>query len=380
MSMNFGILAVAATVVVELAFGQPLAPATIAPPPVQPLSLGSIDTPGAVPRIQFAELAHDFGELQAGVTLKHTFHYTNTGLATLQILQVRPSCGCTTAGEWDKQVEPGATGSIPVQFNSSSFNGLIQKTVSVVSNDPRQSNIVLHLKARVWVPLEVTPKTVMFQYDSESPAEETQRIQIKSNLKEPLQLVEPRIEHPAFRLELETVQEGKEYTLLVSTVPPIGTGMIAAPFFIRARDTNVEPVRVQAYAMEKKPILISPSQLYLPAGRTAAELRPSVSIRSQSTNQLVLSDAAVNVDGVSVEVKELQPGRLFVLTPVFPAGFEVPAGQRLEVTVKSNHPKYPLIRVPVAQARQVARVPVRRTSGAPLPVRTNLPTRAVPAR
>jgi hypothetical protein len=129
---------------------------------VQPLSLVSADAPGAGPRIQFSELAHDFGELQAGVTLKHTFFYTNMGLATLEILQVRPSCGCTTAGEWDKRIEPGATGSIPIQFNSSSFNGLIQKTVSVVSNDPHQSNIVLHLKAQVWVPLEVTPKTVMF--------------------------------------------------------------------------------------------------------------------------------------------------------------------------------------------------------------------------
>jgi hypothetical protein len=56
-------------------------------------------------------------------------------------------------------------------------------------------------------------------------------------------------------------------------------------------------------------------------------------------------------------MKELQPGRMFVLTPTFPAGFELPAGQRVEVSVKSNHPKHPVIRVPVVQTRQVARSP-----------------------
>jgi hypothetical protein len=95
---------------------------------------------------------------------------------------------------------------------------------------------------------------------------------------------------------------------------------------------------------------------------------------------LVLTDASVNVPGVTVEVKEVQPGRMFVLTPTFPAGFELPTGQRVEVSVKSNHPKHALIRVPVVQTRQVARTPAQTIPGRPLPVRTNLPTRAVPIR
>jgi hypothetical protein len=186
---------------------------------------------------------HDFGEVQVGSDTQAHVCLHQHGSATLEILQVRPSCGCTTAGEWEKRVEPGATGRIPIQFSSASFSGLIQKTVSVVTNDPRQSNVVLHIKATVWVPLEVTPKTVMFQYDSDAPTAATQTIKIISNLKEPLRVAGTAISHPAFRTELQTVKEGKEYALLVSTVPPIGTGMIAAPFFIRSSDTNVEPVR-----------------------------------------------------------------------------------------------------------------------------------------
>jgi hypothetical protein len=142
----------------------------------------------------------------------------------------------------------------------------------------------------------------------------------------------------------------------------------------------VEPVRVQAYAVERQPIVVSPSQLLLPTGRAGESLRPNLTIRSQSTNALVLTEANVNVPGVTVEMKELQPGRMFVLTPVFPPGFELPTDQRVELSVKSNHPKHPVIRVPVVQTRQVVRNPGQTISGRPVPVRTNLPTRAVPIR
>src|SRR5262245_56999464 len=73
----------------------------------------------AEPKIQFAEIVHDLGKIGAGQVVRHDFIFTNTGTATLEIKEVRPSCGCTTAGTWDKQVEPGKTGLIPLQFNSS---------------------------------------------------------------------------------------------------------------------------------------------------------------------------------------------------------------------------------------------------------------------
>lgn len=356
--------------------GQPLSPSAV-PPRAPPVTLIPTNAPGGGPRIQFSQREHDFGEVQAGEVIKHVFVYTNTGLATLEILQVRPSCGCTAAGEWDKRVEPGAVGRIPIQFNSANFTGLIQKTVSVVSNDPQEGHVVLHVKAKVWVPVEVTPKTVMFQYDSETGKEQTRSVRILSNLKEPLRLGEPQAGNRAFKAELRTVTEGKEYELLVSMVPPVGTGMITAAITVAASDTNVPPVRVQAYAMERQVLVLSPSRLLLPSGPLSNELRPKLTVRMQSTNQLVLSEPAINVPGVNVELEELQPGRLFTLTPVFPAGFELASHQRVELTVKSNHPRYPVIRVPVSQSlRQQAPVAGSRL----VPVRTNLSVRTPPGK
>ena len=50
------------------------------------------------PKIEFAEPKFDFGKVPAGEIIKHAFAFTNTGDQTLEIKDVRPSCGCTTAG------------------------------------------------------------------------------------------------------------------------------------------------------------------------------------------------------------------------------------------------------------------------------------------
>jgi len=75
------------------------------------------------PRIEFDTNVYNFGKVSSGELVRHDFIFTNTGTSTLEITDVRPGCGCTTAGTWDKKVEPGKTGLIPLQFNSANFGG-----------------------------------------------------------------------------------------------------------------------------------------------------------------------------------------------------------------------------------------------------------------
>src|SRR5438093_11945731 len=60
---------------------------------------------GVGPRIQFEQPDYDFGKVSSGESVKHTYTFTNTGDALLEVSAVHPSCGCTTAGEWSKEVE-----------------------------------------------------------------------------------------------------------------------------------------------------------------------------------------------------------------------------------------------------------------------------------
>jgi hypothetical protein len=335
------------------------------------------------PRIEFKEPTFDFGEIPAEKQVTHRFEFKNTGTATLEIERVQTSCGCTTAGEWDRVVEPGASGSIPIQFNPGRFRGKVLKTVTVFSNDPEHRHVTLRVGGSIWTPLEVVPRSLVFQYDSGSSTGETKIAKILSHMDEPLKLSAGQFSHESFKVELEELKPGKEFALRVTTVPPVGTGTISAPITLKTSLTNPATLSVQALAVERQPILVSPSRLYLSSGPLKAPARPAVTIRSTTANPLSLSEPTVNLPGIDVALDEVQPGRLFRLTPSFPEGFELQATQRVSLTVKTSHPRRPLITIPVvtrrAASRSVHAVPSTRTDGSVKPVRSaRRPVRVLP--
>jgi len=306
----------------------------------------------AGPKIQFAEMVYDFGKVSSGELVKHTFVFTNIGTATLEIKDVRPGCGCTTAGTWDKMVEPGKTGSIPLQFNSANFGGAVMKQATVTCNDLSQSNVLLQIKGTVWKPIEVTPTMAVFNISSEAQTNDTKVVRIVSNLDQPLILSDLQCTNSSFKAELKTVKEGKEFELQITAMPPFDSPSVVAPVTLKTSSTNMPVINVSAYAVVQQPVTVAPSQIILPPGPFTNVVHHVITVRNTGTNSLVLSDANVNVPGAEVHVQETQPGRFFNLSVDFPVGFEVKAGQQVEVSVKSNHPKFPLIKVPVFQPQR----------------------------
>jgi hypothetical protein len=285
--------------------------------------------------------------------VKHSFVFTNTGTAKLEIKDVRPGCGCTTAGTWDKEVEPGKTGSIPLQFNSANFGGTIMKQATVTCNDPSQSNVVLQIKGTVWKPIDITPTMAVFNVSSESETNDTKVVRIVSNLDEPLTLSDLQCTNRSFRAELKTVRPGKEFELQITALAPFTAPSMVAPVTLKTSATNMPSINVSAYVAVQQPVTVSPTQILLAPGPFTNTVHHFVTVRNSGTNSLVLSDAKVSVPGAEVRVQETQPGRLFTISVDFPAGFEV-KGQQAELSVKSNHPKFALIKVPVFQAQIAA--------------------------
>ena len=126
-----------------------------------PAALKPAPAPGAaltgVPVIRFSETNWDFGQVSNTEPLTHVFVVANVGNAPLEITEVKPSCGCTTAGEWDRQVAPGKTGIIPIVFNPSKFTGPIAKLVTVSCNDPETPVQKLLIRADISRPNDAQP-------------------------------------------------------------------------------------------------------------------------------------------------------------------------------------------------------------------------------
>ena len=91
---------------------------------------------GPLPVLEWADTGTewDFGTINEGDVVEHTYVFKNTGQAPLIIENAKPSCGCTVPS-WTKEPIPvGGTGEILVKFDSKGKPNTQTKTVTITSN------------------------------------------------------------------------------------------------------------------------------------------------------------------------------------------------------------------------------------------------------
>lgn len=94
---------------------------------------------------------HDFGGVQQDQKLIHEFIVKNVGTEDLEIRRISTSCGCTAAIPEQRIVPPGSSTTLEVVLETRRYKGVINKSVSVASND-RDVVRTVRVKAFVEVP------------------------------------------------------------------------------------------------------------------------------------------------------------------------------------------------------------------------------------
>ncbi len=99
---------------------------------------------GPTTTMTFEETTFDFGTVQDGEMVSHTYKFTNTGNEPLILSDAKGSCGCTVP-KWPREpIAPGASANITVEFNSKNKAGKRNQKVTITSNtNPPQSFIYL---------------------------------------------------------------------------------------------------------------------------------------------------------------------------------------------------------------------------------------------
>jgi len=97
--------------------------ATLAPASNQPVTT-----------IALSESNFDFGKVKKGDKVEHIYEVTNTGTNPLVISEVKPGCGCTVPDFTKEPIMPGKKGKITLHFDSSNFDGAVNKYADVFAN------------------------------------------------------------------------------------------------------------------------------------------------------------------------------------------------------------------------------------------------------
>ena len=169
-------------------------------------------------------------------------------------------------------------------------------------------------------------------------------MRIAINQDEPLGIygAESNLKH--FTAEIVTNSPGREYNLVIKTVPPLPSGNTQGQITFKTTATNTPTMSLPALAIVQPSLVVSPAQITLPAQPSTQPQTYVVAIRNHSSAPFSVSNASSNVGSIAVALKEVEAGRQFNLELTIPAGYDIPEGQRIEITANSTHPAYPLIK------------------------------------
>jgi len=178
---------------------------------------------------------------EKAVTAK--FGFTNMGRTSVTIVDVHPSCGCTTATLAKKEYSPGESGEIDAKLNFAGHVGHQEKWIYVTTNVPGTEPALLSLAVDIPPEVTIQPEFVMWRIGD--PLEpKTMRVVIPDGI--PTRMVAAQADSPTMEVRLKEVQAGKEWEVKVT--PTSTREPVKAVVTIRSDYPAAHPATYSAYA------------------------------------------------------------------------------------------------------------------------------------
>jgi len=112
----------------------------------------------------FAERAHDFGPVPRGAKVTHDFTLVNRLAEPVTILNLRPSCGCTSGRASASTVNPGESAVIETQMDTRNFLGHKATIlfVNLVTASGREAEVRLNVVSNILSDIVLNPGSIDF--------------------------------------------------------------------------------------------------------------------------------------------------------------------------------------------------------------------------
>lgn len=165
---------------------------------------------------------YDWGKVKAKQKLlRAEIKIKNSGDEVLDIIRIKPSCGCTTAPLSKNKLSPGETATMNVTLNTSGRTGNVKKSIRIQSNDPNNQHKILWIKADIFTPIITNPvylnfSKMMVGFDAVA------KVKIKNNSDQAITFKDFRANPENMIINLHGIKElqpGEEMELIARVKP-----------------------------------------------------------------------------------------------------------------------------------------------------------------
>lgn len=313
----------------------------LAPPAIEPPV--EIE-PGAVPPLAVDEPVHDFGTLVKGDTVFHTFVLRNIGEEPVNVIFVRPSCGCTIA-EFDKVIPPGGEGKVTAALDTMMVTGKASSALEVFAEGSETPLATLELRAEVIPKLLAHPGYARWIYVQQ---EEKGTIlnTVYSNDGAEFEIVSVEPPMPAIAVSFRPAEgeersdkvSGSQWTVEATLDSRAPVGAITGFLTVQTTHPRQKVMEIPVSGFVRPTLFVEPQEGDLGTLKIREPRRMVYRVRNFATEAINITAAATDVPGISVELQPVEAGRRYnVVLELDPAAMkEGPFSGELRLTTDSE--------------------------------------------
>ena len=232
----------------------------------------------------FTDKQHDFGTVPRGVKVKHDFVMVNRLSEPVTILNLRPSCGCTSGRANTSMVAPGQTAVIEAEMDTRNFVGLKSTIlyVTLVTASGKEGEARLEVTSHILSDIVMNPGSIDFGMVTrgQSPTQVLTIDRINAPGWKFVRMVSGSRVINAQLAQTARTDASASYALTVSLKPDAPAGLVRDEIRLISNDAETASIPLMVTAWIRGDLTAAPSVLSLGQIHSAAGAEGRFIVRS----------------------------------------------------------------------------------------------------
>jgi hypothetical protein len=267
----------------------------------------------------FPESRHDFGMVPRGVKVKHDFLMVNRLAEPITILNLRPSCGCTSGRANSSTVAPGQSVTIEAEMDTRNFVGPKSTVlvVSLVTAGGQEGEARLGVSCHILSDIVLNPGSIDFGtvVRGKSPAQVLTIDRLNGAEWRFVRMVSASRALDAQLVETARNARGVTYSLSVSLKPDVPAGALRDEIRLLSNDPETPSIPIMVTALVRGDLSAAPSVLSLGQIHSSAGAQGRFIVRASRPFAIRSIEGAG--DGFSTSAPDLTPQAVHVVTVAY---------------------------------------------------------------
>ncbi|QDU30175.1 hypothetical protein ETAA8_52940 [Anatilimnocola aggregata] len=257
---------------------------------------------------------HDFGHVARGAKTEFAFEIQNTYEEDVHIAEVRSSCGCTTPTVTKTTLKTWEKGAVIAAFNTRSFTGQRNSTLTVVIDKPFHAEVQLQVSGYIHTDVDFQPGSIAFG-DVDQGTTVQQKVAVTFYGRNNWNITDVRSVNEFLEVELSDAVRGggrTTYQMSVKLKDNAPAGYISDTLTLVTDDRTLATVPLTVEGKIVPPLTVSPSALFLGVLQPGQSVTKQLVVRARQPFKIL----AVRCDGEAFQFKTTDQARPVHLVPV----------------------------------------------------------------